>query len=505
VFLPGFRVDAESDVPVYRQIVDAVREAIRSRRLESGTRLPPTREFARQLGVNRNTVVSAYDELIASGIAEGHTGRGTFIAAGAVLPVDDAVVDGPWFSSFSRAAEGPGVAGLLSAYSVALSNRGISFAGSYPAPELMPIEAFRSAMTDTMRDLGPDVLSYGPTAGYLPLRETIAAEMRSRGAPAASDDILITNGSQQAIELTFRAFLDPGDPVVLETPTYTGALSVLSSLGARLVPVPGDEEGMRPDLLEAALERYRPRLLYVQPTFHNPTTRVMSKARRREILAAANRHRCPILEDDWAADLRFDGEDLPTLHEMDGGHRVIYLSTFSKKLLPGIRVGWVAAPSAVLERLVTLKQIEDHGSSPLIHAALNGFLRAGGLVEHLRKIRPAYRSRRDLMIRAIESAWPREVRFARPAGGLFLWISLPEGLDSNDLFVEAREEGVLFSRGELFHSDGGGHNTLRLTYAAVAPERIEEGIRILGDLIRAKKEGPAGVATPRAGEAVPIL
>ena len=240
----------------------------------------------------------------------------------------------------------------------------------------MPVDEFSLAMRRVLAERGTEVLSYGPTAGYAPLRQTIAAEMRCNPS-----SILVTSGSQQALELAFRALVDPGDVVLVEEPTYTGAISVLAALGARLIGVPLDDEGIRPDLLAVAMERHRPRVLYVQPTFHNPPTRVMSEARRREVLAIAARHRCLVVEDDWAGDLRFDGERLPSLWELDGGRHVLYVSTFSKKLLPGLRVGWVAAPPPVMERLLALKQVSDCGTSPLLKAALHAYLEEGGLVE----------------------------------------------------------------------------------------------------------------------------
>jgi DNA-binding transcriptional MocR family regulator len=507
--IQGLKIDPENGVPVYRQIADEIRAAALDGRLPSGRRLPPTRDLARHLGVNRNTVVAAYDWLASEGVVRSQTGRGTFLVSSVTdasagvrgAATDDAAV----VPGFARAVEGPLVGSLLSVYRIALSTEGISFAGSYPAKDLMPVEAFRSAMTEVLAEAGAEVLSYGPTAGHAALRGAIADDMRKKGSRVVAEDILVTNGSQQGLDLIFRAFVDPGDPVVLEEPTYTGARSVLHSLGARPIGVPVDDEGIRTDLLAAALERHRPRLIYVQPTFHNPTTAVLPEARRREILSLAARYRCLVVEDDWGGDLRFEGADLPTLHALDGGRRVIYVSTFSKKLLPGVRVGWVAAPPAVLERLIMLKQIEDCGTSPLVQAALHSFLAAGGLATHLRRVRPAYRERRDALLTALERHFPRQATWTRPVGGLFVWVTLPDGIDSADLLADARTKGVLFNEGDLFHVEGGGRRTLRLSYGGVGTSQIQAGIEILGRLAKERDTGGRNEEARRAVEAVPIL
>ena len=503
--IPNLQLDPHSEVAVYRQIAEWIRAAALDGRLPAGERLPATRDLARQLGVNRNTVVSAYEHMAGRGWVTGHTGKGTFVAShpGAVGPGgtnDDA---GTWFTAFSRQAESAD-SGLKSIYRLAMATEGISFVGSYPAGEMLPVEGFSRSMADTLAAGGADVLAYGPTAGHPPLRDTIAETMRAAGSQVGADNILVTNGAQQAIELVFSAFVDRGQAVVIEEPTYTGALSVLSHLGARPVAVPVDDEGIRPDLLEIALERHRPRLIYVQPTFQNPTARVMGEGRRRQILALAARYRCPLVEDDWAGDLRLDGDEQLSLHALDGGQHVVYLSTFSKKLMPGLRVGWVAAPPVVVERLVELKRVRDCGTSPLIQAALHGFLRNGGLEKHLERVLPAYRDRRDAMLSALSRHFPAEARWTRPAGGLFLWVTLPRGFDGNELFVAAGQEGVFYSRGDLFHSDGGGRSTMRLTYSSATPERIESGVEILGRLVKERLERSAPVGRPST-ESMPIL
>jgi DNA-binding transcriptional MocR family regulator len=502
--LAELEIDPAAAEPVYRQIADRIRASLAAGRLAPGQRLPPTRDLAKALGVNRNTVVAAYDLLIETGAATGHTGRGTFLAGPRPSAAQGRDRD-PWYGAFSRAVEGPGVGSLLAIYRVATSHEGISLAGSYPAGDLMPVEPFRRAIETVLRERPVEVLSYGPTAGYGPLRETIAAAMRRRGAACDASTVLVTNGSQQALELVLRTLLDPGDAVAVEDPTYTGAISVLSALGARLVGVPLDDEGLRPDLLEQALERHRPRVLYVQPTFHNPTTRVMGESRRRAILAIAERHGCLVVEDDWAGDLRLDGADLPTLHALDRGRRVLYLSTYSKKLLPGLRIGWIAAPGPVFERLVALKQIADCGTSPLVQAALHEFLVSGGEDSHLARILPAYRARRDVMDAALRDAFPAGARWTKPAGGLFTWVELPGAIDGDDVFAAAQARGVLVGRGSLFHVNGGGRDTLRLTFSSATAEQIRAGVAVLGELLHERLPHHRPEPRGRALEAVPIL
>lgn len=513
VFIPGLGlwIDAKSVEPVYRQIAEGIKAAAHEGRLQPGHRLPPTRELARQLGVNRNTVVAAYEQLTEEGVVRSHTGKGTFLAppgaAEASLQELEARGRGRegWTPPFSRAVEGPTVASLLSFYQQAIAAEGISFSGSYPAPELMPVESFARALVAVVRECGERVLGYGPTAGHPALRESIAAQMRARGSPVSSDGLLVTNGAQQAIELVFHAFLERGDAALIEEPTYTGALSVLGSLGARVIGLPLDEEGIRPDLLEMALERHRPKLLYLQPTFQNPTTVVMSEPRRRDVLALAARHQCLVVEDDWAAGLRYEGQEPPSLHALDCGQHVVHLSTFSKKLLPGLRIGWVTAPPRVMERLVALKQIRDCGTSLLLQAALQRFLQEGGLEEHLRRILPAYRERRDCMLQALARHFPPAARWTKPGGGLFLWISLPRYLDGRELALAAQQEKVFYSKGEVFHSNGEGNDTLRLTFSAVTPQQIETGVATLGNLIQQRSAHGADTSARGAVEALPIF
>lgn len=502
--IQGLEIDHNAALPVYRQIADGVLAALEDGRLERGARLPATRDLARELGVNRQTVVAAYEYLATEGRVVSHTGKGTFLIDRAAVSMAPGEHD-PWLATFSRAVEGAAVGGLLSVYRNAHAVADISFAGSYPAREWMPVESFSQVIQELLAEQGADLLGYGPTAGYRPLQRLLAEQMRARGSAIEADNILITNGAQQAIELVFHTFLERGDSVVIEEPTYTGALSVLGSIGARAVAVPLDGEGMREDLAAIALERHRPRLMYLQPTFQNPTTVVMSEPRRRRLLELAARNRCIVVEDDWGAELSFEGQVPPTMHALEGGRHVIYLSTFSKKLLPGLRVGWLAAPDSVIERLMRLKQIRDCGTSSLLQAALHRFIEKGYLEQHLQKILPATRERRDCMMAAIGRHFPRGVRSSRPTGGLFCWVRLPRGFDGRGLFLAAEARGVRFGSGELFHTAGNGAHTLRLTYSTATPSEIERGIKILGELIRERWPTTERAVAAGPAAAMPIV
>jgi len=231
----------------------------------------------------------------------------------------------------------------------------------------------------------------------------------------------------------------------------------------------------------------------------------MSESRRRELLALASRNRCIVVEDDWAAGLSFDGAAPPTLHALDGGEHVVYLSTFAKKLLPGLRVGWIAAPPSVTERLMTLKLIRDCGTSPLLQAALHEFLTDGGLERHLDRVLPANLERRDCMLQALREHFPDGVQWTRPSGGLFLWVTLPRNFDGQRLWLEAQREGVRYGSGELFHGNADGRNTLRLTYSAASPAQIRDGVEILGRLIRQTLPGPSDSSSRTAAEPMPIV
>jgi 2-aminoadipate transaminase len=372
----------------------------------------------------------------------------------------------------------------------------ISFAGGLPAPELFPIEEMRVAADTVLRTQGRAALQYSMTEGYPPLREMIVRHMARYGVRVTIDNVLITTGSQEALDLIGKVLINPGDKVLTEEPTYLGALQAFTTYGAEYVTVPVDHDGLQTSRLEEAL-RAGPKFMYILPNFQNPAGTTLSLARRLELIALADRYGVPIVEDDPYGQLRYEGEHIKPLVVLDAEHNhcetnghykgnVIYLSTFSKTLAPGLRLGWVVAPEEVLNRLVQAKQGTDLHSSTFDQMLAHEVARGGFIDRHVRRIREVYRRRRDVMLAALEQAFPDPsvgVRWTRPQGGLFLWVTVPEAIDTGELLREAVRERVAFVPGTAFYPSGGGRNTMRLNFSNASEAMIQEGIARLARAI----------------------
>ncbi|HKZ69730.1 MAG TPA: PLP-dependent aminotransferase family protein [Anaerolineales bacterium] len=371
----------------------------------------------------------------------------------------------------------------------------ISFAGGLPAPELFPIEEVEDACHRVLTTDGPASLQYSTTEGYQPLREMIARHGHRYGIKATADNVLITSGSQQALDLIAKLLINRGDRVLVEAPTYLGALQAFNVFGADYVSVPIDDDGLRTDLLDEAL-RSGPKFMYILPNFQNPAGVTLSLERRQEIVALADKYGCPIVEDDPYGQLRFEGEHLPPLlmldHENlsnDDGYQlgnVIYLSTFSKTLAPGLRLGWMIAPQEVIAKLVQLKQGADLHTSTFNQMVAYEVARGGFLDEHVHKIREVYRERRNVMLDALDEDFPSEVTWTHPHGGLFLWARLPEGINTHTLLKAALRQNVAFVPGDAFFAvpNRDSQRYMRLNFSNAKPDMIREGIRRLSVAIR---------------------
>lgn len=369
----------------------------------------------------------------------------------------------------------------------------ISFAGGLPAADLFPLKRFSEACQRVLREAGDRSLQYGATEGERPLREMIARHASRYGIAVAADNVLITTGSQQALDLIGKVFLNPGDRVIVERPTYLGALQAWSAYEAEFLPVGIDGHGMRPSEADAALGTH-PKFIYVLPNFQNPTGVTLAIERRQELIRLADEHGVPILEDDPYGQLRYEGDHLPPLVALDAEYRglnrssytgnVLYSSTFSKTLAPGLRLGWVIGPEEVIGRLAQAKQGADLHTSTFAQLVAFEVARGGFLDDHVRRLRTAYAARRDVMLAAMADAFPPEVTWTRPAGGLFIWATLPHGIDTTDLLRAALNSKVAFVPGAPFFADGSGSNTMRLNFTHDPVDRIRDGIARLGRVLQ---------------------
>jgi DNA-binding transcriptional MocR family regulator len=475
------KLERRNHSPLYLQICNALETAIEVGELPPGERLPSERDLARQLDVSRTTVVSAYDELRARGLVRGQVGRGTFVEArpeqsgapfawrgkvslGALRTLD------PTIGWITRAASDPEL---------------ISFAAAIPALDLFPVEQFKEAEAAVLERGALRALTLAPTEGHPELRQAAA-----RRAGVRPEQILVISGAQQGLDLIARCLLDPGDTVVMDRPGYLGAIQTFRAAGASIVG--WDVERADPsaslrtclDELEDLLVRYRPKLLYTNPTFQNPTGRVMPAGVRRELLELANRHRLPIIEDEPYRDLAFEGAPPPSLFQLDRNALVIHIHTFSKTLAGGLRLGWLAAAEEIIDQLALFKQRSDVTSPSLSQLAVAGMLAGNGFDRHMRLLRAEHRRRYEAMRAALDRHVPAGVLITRPVqGGLYIWCMLQRRIDSHELLHRAEAEGVVFVHGAAFYPDGAGRSQFRLCFSGVPPDRIDKGIRRLGALL----------------------
>lgn len=371
----------------------------------------------------------------------------------------------------------------------------ISFAGGLPSPDVFPVEEFNAACDRVLQKQGAMALQYSTTEGYLPLREMIARHSARYGIKITTENVLITSGSQQALDLLGKILIDPGDRILVESPTYLAAIQAWNAYGAEFITVPMDDDGMNTDYLEEAL-RAGPKFIYVLPNFQNPTGVTLSMERRWKLIELADQYGVPIVEDDPYGQLRYEGEHLPSIVVLDSQFRddgtpcyrgnVIYLSTFSKTLAPGLRLGWVVAPPEVIGKLVQAKQGADLHTATFNQVVTYEVSRGGFLDRHIHTIRDVYGERRDLMLAAMDRDFPPEVNWTHPQGGLFLWGVLPTYMDAKDLLTTCLEKKVAFVPGEPFHPTGGGKNTMRINFSNATHEEINQGIKRLGTAINEK-------------------
>jgi len=487
-------IDRDSTVPIYLQISGGIKELILAGRLPEGFRLPPERRLARSLGVNRSTVLAAYRELKTDALVDAHVGRGTMVLPRRPDPLPAVPPQPiPWRQlarEGGQKTQDPLVRDLLE---LAERTNIISLSVGLPAAELLPLDLVRRMMASLTEEIGAPLLLHSPTERLTGFREAVCELLVARGIQCSPPEVLITSGSQQGLDLVSRAFLEPGDAVVVEEPSFFGALQVFRRIPVRLLGVPVDGEGMRTDVLEALLGRQRPKLIYTLPTFQNPSGALMSLPRRRHLLELAYRFQVPVLEDDPYAELRYDGAPLPSLAALDEHAHVLYLSSFSKALFPGLRVGFVAAPRAAIRQLALAKQAMDLHSCTVGQFVLERFIREGHYARHLKTVRGHYKHRRDVMDAALRHEAPQGVSWTKPTGGFYFWCRFPKGISQARLLAKAAERRVSYLPGDACFPAEPLDNYLRLNFTFPAPEHIGEGVKRLMDAVRsAASKRPVG-------------
>lgn len=400
----------------------------------------------------------------------------------------------PWEYRYSQRTQRIKASAIRELLAVAERPGMISFGGGFPAPDVFPVEEFKRACIQVLETKGPEVLQYGSTDGYVPLRQMVSRYSIRSGMNIDISNILITSGSQQALDLIGKIFINRGDRILVESPTYLGALQAWNAYGAEYISVPVDEYGMRTELLEEAL-RTGPKFIYVLPNFQNPTGTTLPLERRMKIIELADRYGVPIIEDDPYGQLRYEGADVPSVEFLDSRVReqngtytgnVIYLSTFSKILAPGLRLAWVVAPDTVIRKLALAKQGTDLNTSTFNQIVAHEVGQHGFIDRHVEVMKKVYLERRNAMLDSLEEHMPENVTWTHPEGGLFLWVTLPKNLDSTEMLPKTIEENVAYVPGEFFHPDGSGKNTIRLNFSFCSPDKINEGIARLGKAFKKK-------------------
>jgi len=365
----------------------------------------------------------------------------------------------------------------------------ISFAGGLPGPETFPVKAIEDIACNVLREKGALALQYGPTEGEKPLREEIAKWLAREDSRIKPENVLVTAGSQQGLDIVSRIFLDPKDTITVELPTYIGGLQAFAMYRAKMIGVPQDNEGMQVDLLESALQRLarkgrKPKFIYVVPDFQNPSGVTMSLHRRERLLELAYKYEIPVIEDSPYRALRYRGESVPAVHCLDKEKQVIVLGTFSKLLSPGLRLAWIVARDEWMDRMVVAKQGMDLCSPSLTQFIVAEYLTRGLLPKQVEKICGLYGKKLEAMLKALEKYMPEGVEWSKPEGGLFLWMKLPRKMSANALFPKAIENKVAYVVGSAFHCNGKGQNTIRLNFSYSSEQQIDEGIKRLAKMIK---------------------
>lgn len=471
--------DFNKEEPIYIQIEKHIKESITRGLLQKGSKLPSTREVSEILRISRSTVVTAYENLESEGIIESIKGKGTFVNTVAKVKEED--FDIKWDSRINTYA---GTCESLDIIKTELPwERGmISFKSIAPDETLFDIEEFKRAFLNTWSFQGEKILNYGYAQGYKPLIEYLLEYMANKGVDINGKDVLITNGFTEAFDILINSLTEPGDTIICENPTHNTALKIMRAHGLKIVGVDMTEEGMDLVKLEKLLKSNKPKLGFIIPSYHNPTGIVMKGEHRRNVLEIFKRHSVPLIEDGFNEELLYSSSHVPPLASLCGkGNGVIYVGSLSKILFPGLRIGWILADKKLLGTLESVKRARNIHSSFLDQALLYNYMKSGAFNKYLKKVRKHYREKYSFTSSEVMKNIPNE--FIMGEGGLHIFVKL-KGIDSRKVLEGCYKRGVVFTPGDLFYTDGGGRDTLRIGFSKVSIEDIETGIRIIGEEVK---------------------
>jgi len=483
----------ESHIPLYVQLRDQLRALVNTGELRDGDRIPASRELAGQLGVHRTTVANAYAELESEGLIRGHVGRGTFICGKAerqFSPPPRTNGNGGatrWEALFADERGDEGLSRLMPDVPAGA----IAFTCVRPPESHFPVEEFRRCCNAVLRGEGRGILQLGSTDGFELLKCELMKLLQREGLNVRSEQMLITDGCQQALDLICKAFLRPGDSVAVENPAYPGALAIFSGARVRILPVGVETDarragytGMSLDELESVLLQNRVKFIFASPDFQNPTGTALPLEQRRALLEIAAHYQTPVIEDAIYSRIRLRGNALPTLKALDRTGNVIQVDSFSKIAFPGLRVGWCIGAESAIERLRLVKLATDLHTDQLAQATMAEFMRRGYLTRHAAKMKKLYLRRLETMEEALGKFMPEGTTWTRPEGGMAVWVTLPAGFDAAELLIHVRERGVYFIPGRMFYSQNPQPNTLRLGFANLEEKSLMRGVQILGEQLR---------------------
>jgi DNA-binding transcriptional MocR family regulator len=476
------KFDKDSTIPLYIQLFEKFKGLIADGTLVHDVKLPSIRQLSKELSVNRVTVVTAFKELEINGYVYTKPGSGTFVSNSFMVSAknihfqNNFVLDEVYTQEYSS---------LINNGQVSLTESSINFASATPTPDLFPVDDFKVVLNEVLeRDKG-NAFGYQDSQGYYPIRESICQVLGKAMVTCNPDDIQIISGAQQGIDIISKAFLRQGDYIITESPTYAGAIAVFKSRGAQIADIELCEDGMNLNILEYTIKKYKPRLLYTIPSFQNPTGYSYSNHKREQLLKLADKYDLYIIEDDYVSDLDFENRKYMPLKSMDKNNRVIFIKSYSKIFMPGLRLGFMIVPTGILNNVIEAKHATDISTSGLIQRAFDLYIRKGFWDKHSQFMHDIYKGRYIKTINALDKYLPPNANYKKPGGGLNIWLNLPLGFQVNKLVTLCASKDIVFAPGKIFYSSNSSQklNNIRLSFASVYVENIDHGIKTLSQTI----------------------